>query len=208
MKLVAYEHFANDCQNKYLSASTCRDSMQAENIKQIFQKDSHAKVFVYAGHSHIINQKKKNWTFMGYYLQNGLPTKRIYTIEQTKFMKDNGTFRDNINEHFSLNKPTLLINNKFDDIKNRYLNAYIIHPRKKEFAYWYFERNEICNTKYDLIPPKAAFYIEIYPRIKVFKKKYFPVFKSKIADIPQTYIYLPKGEYEFVYKDKDNRILI
>jgi len=192
-KLIAYEE-QSQCSS--VNNISCRDSIQAENLSKIYSVDPSAKVVVLAGHSHIEKKERGNWKFMRIYLQEILPSKKIFSISQTKFIKSNLNLLD-----YNFKYPVYYSE---DDGQ---FDSHIISPFYQNYYQWYYEQTELMNQEIVIEDSKKFEIIEIIPFWNE-KEMFFPIFKSRKENLQSNRIYIPNGiPYKVVYKDINNKRL-
>jgi len=193
---------------------TQRDSIQADNIYKVIQKDPGAKILVHAGYGHIAEEP-----FGIDYIPLGLAFKKLsgidpFTIDQTE-MTDGSNFEygrifyDNYVNRYPIQNVSVAIqkNKPLSPLENTGFDLTIIHPRtiyKNGRATWYSlngMRTEIAikPTERSLFMVQAYYeneYSEKYLGLKI------PADQTYVAaENGYYYLYLQKGKYKLVYRN-------
>ncbi len=189
-KIISYDNF--DTQN--------REKTQAKNIKAIIDKDSKAKIFVYAGIDHILEKdlKKKR---MAEYFQD-LTGINPLTIDQVEIVSN------------SSNEITFVKSSLFKNFKkvNSNVDFFLINNLKPQLKSIYkeeelnkFNLNNIKLEKYKNQELLVSFYFkEEYLR---YQSRSIP-FLNKIIKSNNVKFHLPSGSYQIVIKDNNNNLII
>ena len=190
-KLVAYDEFGTEN----------REKIQAENLNKIFIEDPNAKVFVYAGIDHILENNSKNKRMAEHFKE--LSGINPLTIDQVELMgneKSEALFfpsgfvpkNKNINsdvDYFFINNIETSLNNFFN--KDQLLKY---------------------NVKIDELEPYAnqEVYLSVYilNEYNKYKSQAISIFNKimKIKDKEITLL-LPIGKYEFKIYDINNKLI-
>ncbi len=132
-EILAYENNL-DTELNGMSPANFRDSIQAENLKEIYLK--HKKLLVFAGHGHIEEKQRNEWKTMAqrfYEITNVNPL----TIEQAIFSNlGNASWRNNVRKNIS--KPSVFVNseNKVWTVSDGFFDIQIFFPENDN---WYKE---------------------------------------------------------------------
>jgi len=179
-----------------------REKAQAENIKKIFDNDSTAKVFVYAGIDHIL-EKKSSKKWMAEYFKE-ISNIDPLTIDQVELASD-------------LNKLTLLESKHLDSIKKVNINVdyFLINNISPSFE-------EIMNPEnirvYQLQLDKIAanlegkeIFITVYyaTEYEKFKSNAVPILnRIDVVTKKRLFFKLPLGEFIVKIQDKGNNLIL
>jgi hypothetical protein len=214
-QLIAYEDTA-----AAKHTPTQRDSIQALNIYKVIQRDSTARIFVYATYGHIA---EKN--ISPDYIPMGMAFKRMsgidpLTIDQTD-MTEAGEFAygkafyDSYMQKFSISSPSIaLINDEPVNVTHNALyDLQIIHPRsfyRDSRATW-LDLGGRRQALYIKPSDKNSFFVQAYYQFESFGKK-----PGQLVPADQTYkptpkgnylLYLKRGQYIVLFRDMNYHIL-
>jgi hypothetical protein len=195
-KFVSYEENENQCKEYNGNSGTCRDSIQALNLKNLYKFDNKARLIVLGGHAHIEKKERSDaWKFTRVFLDEMLPNKKIVSIGQTKYISTNLETND-IETSFPL--VYKLEDNQFD--------YNIISPYYEKYYNWFYHKNHLMNNEIKIKNIDFAS-IEIYSIFKGEILKY-PIFRANKENLIGSSIFLPKEiKYKIIYKDINNKIL-
>jgi len=199
---------------------TQRDSVQADNIYKVIQKDPSAKILVHAGYGHIAEEP-----FGINYIPLGLALKKLsgidpFTIDQTE-MSDGSNFEygrifyDNYVKKFPVQNVSVAMqkNKPLSPLENTGFDLTIIHPKtiyKNGRATWY-SLNGI-RTEIAIKPTeRSLFMVQAYYELE-YSEKYLgskiPADQTYVsAENGYYYLYLQKGKYKLVYRDINYQVI-
>lgn len=195
-KFVSYEQHEIHCKDYSGDSGTCRDSIQAINLKNIYKFDEKAKIVVLGGHAHIEKKERSDaWKFTRVFLGEMLPNKKIVSIGQTKYISTNLETNDI--------ETTYPLVYKLEDTQYDYN---IISPYYEKYYNWYYNKNHLMNNEIKIKNIDFSS-LEMYSIFndEIFK---YPIYRVNKENLQSDFIYLPKGiEFKVIYRDKNNKIL-
>src|SRR5690606_18397772 len=169
-----------------------RDSVQAENLKKIYNKKK--KLLVFAGHGHIEEKQRNEWKTMAqrfYEITNVNPL----TVEQAIFSDlGNASWRNNVRENIF--SPSVFINseNKGWTVSDGFFDIQVFFPKNDN---WYKE-NRIPFI-FEFKEGLQENIIQIYKSTDDISQNPVPVAIQEIFRNKNNEFYLPaKGDYELV----------
>ncbi|MBS1934853.1 MAG: hypothetical protein JST96_12705, partial [Bacteroidetes bacterium] len=213
-KLVSYEDTAS-----FNHTATQRDSVQAENIYNVFRKDPSAKMLVLAGYAHISKHVLENYIPMAVAFQR-LSGINPLTIDQTD-MTEGSNFEygrllyQAYTHKFPISTPSIaLINNEPVNItNNENYDLAVIHPPAsyRDGRPDWLTLDGLRKVFYIKPPDKKSFLAQAYYRDEVGEKgpdQNVPADQTYIPTNVQNYLlYLQKGKYIIVFRDMNYKIL-
>lgn len=186
---------------KGMAFNNFRDSIQAENLKTIFEKNK--RMIVLAGHSHIEEKQKSDWKMMAqrfYEITNVNPL----TIEQAIFSNlGSASWRNNVSERIS--EPTVMVNKdgKIWTVADGYFDIQVFFPSKNDWI----NENRIAYT-FDYRRGLEGNIIHIYNETDVISNRPIPVAIQEIYSNENNQFYLPeKGIYQLVVLSPFGQVL-
>lgn len=208
-KLVAYEDSL-----AYKHGPNQREYIQASNINAILKKDSTAKILVHAGYGHISKVATEDYIPMAAYFSviSGIDP---LTIDQTSLCEgstsnDKASFYETWLKLRPVAAPVVPLQSDtaFDPFGYKLYDVYVIHPATK----FHNGRPQWVNMdgwKKELpVPPafQSLFFVQAY-----YANEYNDKTAGLVVPADQTYInapngyyylYLRKGRYKIVFRDK------
>jgi hypothetical protein len=214
--LVAYEDTtAYNLKLTSVENSNNRESGQTRNILSVFQKDSTAKILVYAGHGHIEKKTTNEWVKMGERLckafNRDLPSIDCTAMKEGFERKDENSMFKAAIDSFPKSAPFVLTANDTAYVHPTYVgkvNVNVFFPRTNyDLGYpdWLKETNE---QYYELDTPlsiKNAL-VQVYKAEEWSKvnQKAIPVIQLLTTDNKNKYkLFLKKGQYQAFIFEKD-----
>ena len=186
---------------KGMAFNNFRDSIQAENLKTIFEKNN--RMIVLAGHSHIEEKQKSDWKMMAqrfYEITNVNPL----TIEQAIFSNlGSASWRNNVSERIS--EPTVMVNKdgKIWTVADGYFDIQVFFPSKNDWI----NENRIAYT-FDYRRGLEGNIIHIYNETDVISNRQIPIAVQEIYSNENNQFYLPeKGIYQLVVLSPFGQVL-
>lgn len=177
---------------KGIDQANFRDSIQAENLKEIYL--NHKKLLVFAGHGHIEEKQRNEWKTMAqrfYEITNVNPL----TVEQAIFSDlGNASWRNNVRENIF--SPSVFINseNKGWTVSDGFFDIQVFFPKNDN---WYKE-NRIPFI-FEFKEGLQENIIQIYKSTDDISQNPVPVAIQEIFRNKNNEFYLPaKGDYELV----------
>lgn len=190
-EIFAYENNL-ETELKGINQANFRDSIQAENLKEIYNKKK--KLLVYAGHGHIEEKQRNEWKTVAqrfYEITNVNPL----TVEQAIFSNlGNASRRSNLRENIF--SPSVFVNseNKSWAVSDGFFDIQIFFP---ENTNWYQE-NRIPFI-FEFKEGLQENIIQIYKSTDDISQNPVPVAIQEIFRNKNNEFYLPaKGDYELV----------
>ena len=213
-KLISYEDTLASAHSP-----SQRDSVQAENIYRVMQKDPSAKILVHAGYGHISEAPLGDIIPMGQWFRK-ISGMDPFTVNQTS-MTEGGNFEyerqfyNYFNERFNISTPSIIYQNKrpFNPLGEQGYDVIVMHPATNYIQNrpdWLALNGE---RKATLIQPtaKMLFFVQAF-----YANEYDSATVNYRAPADQTYVpnkdgyyclYLRKGKYTIVLRDVSYKIV-
>ncbi len=139
---------------------------------------------------------------MRVFLDENFPDYKFFSIDQMGFMNDYTLNKNGIvtqyNEKLKIINPEILI--KGDTLfSSDYYDSKVLSPMRSP-AYWFHEKSDIFSKEIKLSPPESTEYIDVYN--SNLSESRMPVYRTKIKNIDNYSIYLPKSDYRVKYFNK------
>jgi hypothetical protein len=196
-----------------------RDSVQAQNLYAVIQKDPAAKILVHAGYTHISEEIMGDYIPMARWFRT-ISGINPFTVQQTAMTEGSDfaygqLFYQEFNERFNIISPSIIFQNKrsFNPLEEKGYDVVVMHPAttyKYNRPGWLSLDGE---RKATFIQPteKMLFFVQAY-----YEKEYDTEALNFLVPADQTYIttpegyyclYLRKGKYKIVLRDVSYKVL-
>jgi len=196
-----------------------RDSVQAENIYRIIQKDPSARILVHAGYNHISEEKIGDFIPMAAWFRK-ISGSDPFTIDQTGMTEGSEfeygrKFYDYFNARFRISTPSILYQQKrpFNPLEEKGYDVIVMHPATTYLhnrPSWLSFDGE---RKVTLVQPteKTLFFVQAY-----YENEYKEDLLNYLVPADHTYtsnregyycLFLRKGKYKLVLRDVSYKIL-
>lgn len=210
-----YENHDLCSTTKDVSRRQCRENNQAKNLLKIYEADSQAKVFIYAGWGHIQKKiTKTGFNPMAKLLADSLGYNSVLSIDQTKFSEQLYVNYDNpfytyIKNNFNLTHPSVLIKEDRPLIlldTSRAIDLQIIHPKtiyQGSYPVWLLNQGDFIYTSDDKTKYTDCI-LSLYYWEEVRQEDFeaIPLLNIKLMNESIPTMRLRKGTYVLLIKDR------